>query len=169
MSYVLIKLSGGIVDDVSFYEDAALAVKELADLVKGMNPEDDDAAIYGPDGMIANAKTFLDEDDGLIEDAIRGICIPEKSEIPVYIIGNPSHRLGFMVTSFDDPLGHKDPAEALSDLGQLRKDYGNHLKLYRVVPVAGKIVYRKDLAAFNIDCGVEDLDHSLVEEHLMSR
>jgi len=28
-----------------------------------MDPEKHDAAVYGPDGMIANAKLFLDEEN----------------------------------------------------------------------------------------------------------
>jgi hypothetical protein len=30
-----------------------------------MNPEKNDAVVYGPDGIVANAKIFMDEDDQL--------------------------------------------------------------------------------------------------------
>jgi hypothetical protein len=89
-----------------------------------------------------------------------------ESDESIYIIGNPVHRLGFMVASSDDPLGYKEPAAALSDLGQMRKDYGSHLKLYRVEPVHGPVVHTKDLEQYNEDCWVDDFDFCLVSEYL---
>ena len=62
MKYVLILLSGGIIDQVTFYDEAHRAVTNLSDYVKAMDPEKHDAAVYGPDGLIANAKLFLDEE-----------------------------------------------------------------------------------------------------------
>ena len=62
MKYVLITLSGGIIDQVIFYDSAYVAVADLAKYVKDMNPEENDAAVYGPDGMVANAKISLDKD-----------------------------------------------------------------------------------------------------------
>ena len=63
MKFVLILLSGGIIDQVTFYDEAHRAVTNLADYVKAMDPEKHDAAVYGPDGLIANAKLFLDEEN----------------------------------------------------------------------------------------------------------
>ncbi len=89
-----------------------------------------------------------------------------EAEKPVFIIGNPEHRLGFMVVSTDDPLGFKDPAEAVSELGFLRQKAGMHLKLYEAVPVDRPIVGRQAVEAYNLDAWVEDFDFSLVEEHI---
>ncbi len=69
MKYVLITLSGGIIDQVTFYDDPYIAVGNLAKYVMDMNPEKNDAAVYGPGGIVANAKTFLDENDQFIHGA----------------------------------------------------------------------------------------------------
>ena len=66
MKYVLILLSGGIIDQVTFYDDPHRAVSNLSDYVKAMDPEKHDAAVYGRDGLIANAKMFLDGNDQYI-------------------------------------------------------------------------------------------------------
>ena len=63
MKYVLIILSGGIIDQVTFYDEAHRAVSNLSDFVKAMDPEKHDASVYGADGLIANAKVFLDEEN----------------------------------------------------------------------------------------------------------
>lgn len=166
MQQVLITVSGGIIDQVKFYNNAATAVHALSGYVKTMEVEEDDAAVYGPDGMIVNAKSFLDNNDQYVDN--RHIILEklEKQNKPVYIIGNPHHFLGFMVTSFDDPLGYTDPLEALSDLGQIKQEHGNHLKLYKVVPVKGLVVVKADLERHNADCEVEDFDYALVSDHL---
>jgi hypothetical protein len=166
MKYVLVTVSGGIIDEVKFYDEQLMAIQELSAYVKAMNPEDHDAAVYDPGGMIANAKAFLDENDDYIERSAEDIAILGESDESIYIIGNPEHRLGFMVASSDDPLGYKEPAAALSDLGQMRKDYGSHLKLYRVEPVHGPVAHTKDLEQYNKDCWVDDFDYCLVNEYL---
>jgi len=61
-----------------------------------------------------------------------------------------------MVVSPDDPLGYDDPTAALSDLGQIRKDSGNHIRLYRAVPVNGPVAQRDLVEKYNADCGVDD-------------
>jgi hypothetical protein len=166
MKKVLVTISGGIIDKAIFFDDVSMAIRALSKHAKAMNIENDDAAVYGPDGLIANAKDFLDEHDRFIENAQICTLEADKKTKPIYIIGNPKHWLGFMVASPDDPLGYKKPEEALSDLGQMRKDSGNHLKLYKVVPVAGPIVNRQDLENHNADCEVQDFDYSRVEEYL---
>jgi len=118
MTYAFITVSGGIIDKVNFYSDPSIAVKVLAGFTKTMNLERDDAGVYGPDGLIANAKLFLREED----------------EGPVYIIANPSHSLGFLVVSPGEPLGYMNPSKALSDLEKMRKEHGDHIRLYRVEP-----------------------------------
>ena len=168
MSYVLVTVSRGIIDRVSFLDNALTAVKALADFVKGMNAQDDDAAVFGPKGLVASAKTFLDEDDEFIQNDQVVKEISEEEEKPIYIIGNPEHYLGFMVASPDDPLGFEDPAEAVSELGQMRTSAGRHLKLYRVTPVEGPVVARTDLERCNEEADVEDFDFTLVEEYLTS-
>jgi len=86
---------------------------------------------------------------------------------PIYIIGNPTHHLGFMVASPDDPLGFTDPVEAVSELGQMRKEFGRHLKLYRVHPVSGPVTEKPRLQAHNADLDLEDFEYSLVEEYML--
>ena len=58
MKYVLITIFEGIIDKVTFYDSPYVAVANLAKYVKEMNPERNDAAVYGPDGIVANAKIF---------------------------------------------------------------------------------------------------------------
>ena len=85
----------------------------------------------------------------------------------LYIIGNPVHPLGFMVAASDDPKGYHNPAEALSELGWMRKNYGNHLKLYSAVPVEGPVTDKSGLEKFNADCEIEDFDYALISEYLI--
>ena len=69
MKYVLITLFGGIIDQVTFYDSPYVAVANLAEYVKDMNPEKNDAAVYGLEGIVENAKIFLDKDIQLIDGA----------------------------------------------------------------------------------------------------
>jgi len=168
MAYAMVTVSGGIVEQVVFFDGVRQAIKRLADFVKTMNPEEEDAGVYGPEGLTANAKNFLDENNQFIENGelINELASNEEKSNPVYIIGNPVHWLGFMVVSSDDPLGYKDPVEAVSELGQMRKDAGGHLKLYRVVPVAGPVVKKAELERYIADCEIEGFEFPLVEEYL---
>ena len=119
MTHVLIWLSGGIIEQVTFFDSKLQAVKTLADFVKGMDLHDDDAAVFGPEGLVANAKNFLDEDNELIEDrdVIQELISGKEDPKNIYLIGNPVHPLGFMVASSDDPLGYENPVEAVSRTG----------------------------------------------------
>jgi len=164
MTYVFIKVYGGLVDDVAFFEDAHVAMKELADFVRDMNPQDDDGWVFSLEGMIANAKTFLDENDEFIEGV--DIIIPEQTEPLLYVIVNPHHPMGFMVTSPDDTLAFKNPVEALSELGFMRKSFGKHLRLFRLVPTTGLMATKKDLKSFHAELDIDDFDYSQVEEYL---
>ena len=158
MNYVLITLSGGIIDHVIFYEDAHSAVANLSEFVKAMDPDENDAAVYGPDGLIANAKLFLDENDQFIEN--------DHKDKPIYIIANPCHSLGFLVISPTEPIGFNDPANALSVLERMRKEHGTHVNLYRAEIVKGPVMLRKDLEKYNTDLGVEYVEYSLISEYL---
>ena len=166
MKQVVITISKGIIQQVVFFDDPEMAIRALDRYVKHMNIEHDDAALYDSDGFIANARHFLDDHDNYREneDLIKEVSRERKPSI--YIIGNPEHRLGFMVASPDDPLGYDDPVAAVSELGQMRKDSGTHLKLYRVVPVDGPVTHRDLVEKYNADCGVDDFDSSLVKEYL---
>ncbi len=168
MRYALATVSSGLINNISFFNDALKAAKALANFVKGMNVEKDDAALYGPDGLLANVKNFLDEHDeyaGDGQEIIDSVSDSEDSR-PIYLIGNPEHRLGFIVATPDDPLGYNEPAEAVSELAQMRMDHGCHLKLYRVVPVTEPVTSLKDVELHNVDCCVEDIHSSLVEEYI---
>ena len=136
------------------------------DHVKDMNPEHDDAALYDTRGLVANARHFLDEEDRFRENTSLIREVSEEQPKPIYIIANPNHPLGFMVTSPDDPLGYVDPAEAVCDLAQMRKDFGSHLKLYRVEDVNGPVVRKADLARCLAEAGIDDLDDSLVNAYI---
>jgi hypothetical protein len=48
LKYVLIILSKGIINQVTFYDEAHRAVSNLSDYVKAMDPEKHDAAVYAP-------------------------------------------------------------------------------------------------------------------------
>ena len=166
MTQVLVTISKGIIEQVVFFDDARMAVLALSGYVKSMNVEHDDAALYDSNGLVANAKDFLDDQDEYIENKPLIAEVSGEANKTIYIIGNPLHRLGFMVASPDDPLGYNDPVEALCDLGQMRQDHGKHLKLYRVVPVDGPVAETSDLETHNADCEVEDFDYALVEEYI---
>lgn len=61
MQQVLVTVCKGIIDQVLFFEDEAEALKALVQYVKQMNEETEDAGVYGQDGLIANAKMYMDE------------------------------------------------------------------------------------------------------------
>ena len=94
MKFVLVTIDRGIIDEATFYSEQLMALHDLSKYVKAMQPEHHDAAVFGPDGMIANAKAFLDENDEFIEQNVEDLAIPEKSSESIYIIGNPCHSLG---------------------------------------------------------------------------
>lgn len=166
MKYVFVIISGGIIDHVIFFDDGPKAVYALSEFAKTMNLEKQDAAVYGSDGMTANAKSFLDDNEQYVDNSCEIIEMLELKNRPIYIIGNPNHRLGFMVASPDDPLGYKDPVEAVSDLGQMRQEHGIHLNLYQAIPAADLVISKVHLEQYNKDCEVQDFDCSLIEEHL---
>lgn len=168
MMYVLIWLAGGIIEKVTFLDSKLQAVETLAEFVKGMDLHDDDAAVFGPEGLVANAKEFLDENNEFIEDhgLINELVSGKEDPNCIYLIGNPVHRLGFMVASPDDPLGFENPAEAVSELAQMRSSAGSHLKLYRVVPVENPIVTRAEIERYNAENEIEDFVFQLVEEYI---
>ena len=167
MKQVLITISRGIIEEAIFFEDPRLAIRALSHHVKDMNPEHDDAALYDREGFIANAKHFLDDEDEYRENKALIEEVSENCPKPLFIIGNPEHRLGFMVASPDDPLGYVNAAEAVSDLGTMRKDFGNHLKLYQVLPVNTPVVQKTDLVKQNAESEIEDFDEALVEEYIL--
>jgi len=166
MKYILATTSGGIINQVIFFDDGSKAINALSEFVKTMDPEKEDAAVYDPDRMIANAKGFLDENDQYADSRDEMIELLKSKNRPIYIIGNPDHRLGFMVASPDDPLGYKNPVAALCDLGQMRQDHGIYLKLYQVIAVNGPVAMKADLEEHNTDCDLKDFDYSLIEEYL---
>jgi hypothetical protein len=166
MKQVLVTVSRGIIAQTVFFDNVSGAIRSLSKCVSEMNIEHEDVALYDSKGLIANAKHFLDDQDEYFknEELIRGVS-DEKDKETIYIIGNPKHTLGFMMASPDDPLGYKDPVEALSDLGQMRQDHGNHLKLYRLFPVDAPVAEKSDLEKHNTDCEVVDFNYSLIAEY----
>jgi hypothetical protein len=168
MTHVIIWLSGGIIEQVTFFDSKLQALKTLADFVKNMDLHDDEAAVFSPEGLVANARNFLDENNEFIQNhgLINNLEPDEEKPNSIYIIGNPVHWLGFMVVSSDDPLGYENPIEAVSELGQMRKSAGSHLKLYQVIPLEKPIVTRTDLEQYNAENEIEDFVFSLVEEYV---
>ena len=61
MTYVLVTVYGGIINQVTFYHDGKKAFAAIAEFVKTMDWEKEDAGLYSPEGMVVNAKHFLDE------------------------------------------------------------------------------------------------------------
>jgi len=167
MKYVLATTSGGIINQMVYFDEGPKAIYALSEFVKTMDIEEDDAVVYDPDGMIANAKNFLNENDQYVDSSYEIIEMSELKNRPIYIIANPHHQLGFMVASPDDPLGYDDPVEALSDLGQMRQEHGTHLQIFQVIPVTGLAINRAHLEQHNKDCGVEDFDCLVIEEYLL--
>ena len=166
MKRVLVTVNRGIIGQVQFFDDAEVAIRALSKFVKGMDIENEDAVLYDHDGLIANAKHFLDDQEAYFENKELTAEVSKEKEKPIYIIGNPKYSLGFMVASTDDPLGYNDPIEALSDLGQMRQDAGSHLKLYRVEPVTGPLADRDKLEEHNSDIEANGFDYSLIVEYL---
>jgi hypothetical protein len=169
MRQVLITISKGIIHEVLFFDNPGMAIRALAACVKHMNVEYGDAALYDENGLVANAKHFLDEHDAYCENEDLIAEVSSEKTQSVFIIGNPEHRLGFMVVSPDDPLGYEDPAAALSDLGQMRQDYGSHLKLYRAVPVDGPVSTRSALNKYTHASGIDEVDYEQVEDYLFDQ
>ena len=87
-------------------------------------------------------------------------------EKQIYIIANPCHSLGFLVMTEYEPIGFDDSVQALSILEQLRKQEGDHLELYQVIPVIEPLVLKLELETFNQSKGVKDFDYSLIKEYL---
>ena len=165
MKHILITVSGGIIDRVTFHDEASAAVRELVSFVKRMDPEKDDAAVYGPEGLIANAKVLLDEDSQVSRIHHKAIDVPAENK-SVYVMANSQHSLGFLVVGPCEPVGYADPLTALSVLERMRKEMGTHINLYRLALVKWTIVGREELEKYNADLVEDDFEYSLVEEFL---
>jgi len=167
MNYVLVKVSKGIVEEVTFFQELQPAVDVLKDYVETMNVENDDAVVYAPDGVIMTAKEILDEIEAKEQPEPEMVitALPRK---PIYIIAAADHHLGFMVASFDDAEGFNNPIEAISKLGQMRAYAGKQLNLYQMIRVQGPLVTREELEEYNQEGHVENFKYKLVEEHIKS-
>lgn len=166
MIYVLVSLCRGLIKEIRFYYDEKESLRAIDAYVKKMNPEDDDAELHSLNGMVTNAKRFLDNEDRYDASVIDALLNSAKDSKPIYVIGNPGHFPGFMIASFDEPMGYTNPAEAVSDLGVLREMHGKHLKLFRLIPVTGPIIKKKEVIRFNTENEIEDFDPLFVDEYL---
>jgi len=164
MNYVLITVQGGLIDRVRFLHDIDTGLASLRALVEGMDLEEYDAALYGPEGLIANVKSILDNPDESQKSCEERP--PSMNPERIYIPFNPVHPLGPMVAGYDDPMGYRDPAEAVFELGQLRKDAGNHLILCEVIPLKEPVTEKSRIEAYSEENDVEDFPYDLVEEYL---
>ncbi len=61
--YVFITITSGIIDKVVFIKNQTLALNRLYLYARDMDWEKCDAAVYGPQGMIANAKMLIEESE----------------------------------------------------------------------------------------------------------
>jgi len=165
MTYVLVTVSGGIIDRVAFFDHPWMAVWELARLVRKMNSEKNDAAVYGPDGLLANAKALMDEEGQVLGVNHEVKDVPSQDK-PVYVMADSYHSLGFLVVGRFEPLGYADPLDALSALEKMRKELGTHINLYRLAPVGWKIASMEEMEKYNADHSVKDFEYSLVSEFL---
>jgi len=157
----LVTVHCGLIDNVRFFREPGEAVCELKVSIEGMNLEDEDAAVYGPEGLIANVKMILDNPEFSYGESRK----PADSK-PIYIPVNPEHPLGPMVASYDDPMGYRDPVEAVSELGLLRKDAGGHILLFEMVQVEVPVGEKNKLEQFNEENEIDDFPYDLVEEYL---
>ncbi|MBF0397348.1 MAG: hypothetical protein HQK78_11290 [Desulfobacterales bacterium] len=165
MSLVLVTVNKGHIHNVKFYDNVSLALEEFATYVKSMNLNEADAAVYDSDGVIANAKDILKISQQSIDEAVKEIIDAKKKEI-IYIIANPVHSLGFLNIGIYEPIGYKDPIEALIALEKLRNKQGIHIKLYRAELVDSPVMKRDRLEKDNIKKNRVDFEYPIVEEYL---
>ena len=146
MNYVLVTVSKGKISDVKFYATAPPAIKELLTLSDLINNECDDAAVFGPDGMLLNTQQLK---------------YPGEK---IFIIANPNHSLGFLVIAHNEPVGYSNPFEVLHVLQKVRQEMGNHIGLYQVVPVKDLIVNRSEMLDYLNKNQIQNLDLSIITE-----
>jgi len=147
MSYVLVTVSRGKISETTFYATAASALKKLLTISKSLN-ENDDAAVFGPDGLILDAQQLKDTGED------------------VFIIANPNHSLGFLVIAHTEPVGYTDPAKALCALQQIRQEMGKQIGLYRVETIEWAIINQLELLKYLKTNGITDFDPSMVTEFI---
>ena len=162
MKYVLINLFGGIIDQVTFYDSPYVAVANLAEYVMGMNPEKNDAVVYGPDGIVANAKSFMDEDGHFNH----GASVIDSNDEQIYVIADPCYNLVFFAKGHHPPFGFANNLQAVTTLERMRKDHDVLLKLYHIEPVNSPIASKTQLEQYHKNRDIKDFQYSLVEEYL---
>ena len=162
MKYVLITLSGGIIDQVTFYDDPYIAVGNLAKYVMDMNPEKNDAVVYGPGGIVANAKSFMDENDQFIH----GAAVIDSNDEQIYVIADPLYNLVFFAKGHPPSFEYADNLQAITTLGRMRKDHDVHLKLYRIEPINRPVASKTQLEQYHKNRDIKDFEYSLIDEYL---
>lgn len=138
--HVLVTVHKGIVDEVRLFEDEYDANRALEEVSANRNLDDDDVALFSVPVK------------------------PPEHLNPIYLVCNPQSNLGFAVA--DEGYGFEKPEDALYHLGSLRKEYGSHLKLFRVVKVKSAVTTREKLENLVKDTEDEDFDYELVKEYL---
>ena len=84
----------------------------------------------------------------------------------IYVIGNPEHALGFLVLSPGEPVGYKNPLEALSDLERIRKREGCHIKLYRVEEVRRRLVTKNEMELYVKETDPRIFDFVIMDDYV---
>jgi len=162
LKYVLITLHEGIIDQVTFYDGPYVAVANLAKYVKEMNPERNDAVVYGPDGIVANAKIFLDQDGQYIH----GASVIDSNDVKIYVIADPCYNHVFIAEGHHPSFGFADNLQAITTLERMRKDHNVHLKLYRLEPLNSPVASKTELEQYHKDRDIENFQYSMIDEYL---
>jgi hypothetical protein len=163
MKYVLITLSGGIIDQVTFYDHPYIAVGNLAKYVMDMNPEKNDAVVYGPGGIVANAKTFMDQDGQFIHNSN---VTDNNTNEQIYVIADPCFNHVFIAEGHHPSFGFADNLQAVTTLERIRKDHSVHIKLYRIEPVNSPVASKTQLEQYHKNRDIKDFEYSLIDEYL---
>ena len=71
MRFIFIQVSGGIIDQVGIFDEPAPAIEALAQVARESDLEKTDATLWTAEGMLANVKTFLDDNDQFVDAASR--------------------------------------------------------------------------------------------------
>ncbi|MBF0231768.1 MAG: hypothetical protein HQK65_01845 [Desulfamplus sp.] len=141
--YVLIRTTSGRIIDVKFYENLSDSIAELDKLCDVMDLDCESAAIFSPRGLVIGTHRNFEE---------------------IFIIANPVHSLGFLVVGHHEPVGHRDPVEALYYLEKKRKEMGCHIGLYQATPVKDMTVKKFSIEEYAKRKGNQNMKYELISE-----
>ena len=141
--YVLIRVSSGVVSNVKWFNDLSKAKYELGKLQETMDSSNESASIFSSNGMELSTSNNTDE---------------------IYLIGNPKHSLGFLVVGHHEPVGYRNPVEALYYLEKKRREMGNHINLYKATQVKELAVKKDRMEEYVKQKGDKNIRYKLISE-----